>query len=67
MAAPTIDVALLTDSRYEQPDRPNWYVSQILTEDELLAAAFHRRGVHTVRVDSLRPVPHHLGLLRPRR
>jgi glutathione synthase/RimK-type ligase-like ATP-grasp enzyme len=51
MAAPTIDVALLTESRYEQPDQPDWYVSQILEEDELLTAAFHRRGVHTVRVD----------------
>jgi hypothetical protein len=51
MAAPTIDVALLTESRYERPDRPDWYVSQVLAEDELLAAAFERRGVSTARVD----------------
>jgi glutathione synthase/RimK-type ligase-like ATP-grasp enzyme len=55
MAAPTIDVALLTDSRYEQPVQPDWYVSQILAEDELLAAAFERRGLATVRVDWARP------------
>jgi glutathione synthase/RimK-type ligase-like ATP-grasp enzyme len=51
MATPTIDVALLTESRYERPDRPDWYVSQVLAEDELLAAAFERRGVSTARVD----------------
>ncbi|MHC4099768.1 MAG: hypothetical protein ACYSW1_02645, partial [Planctomycetota bacterium] len=51
MAAPTIDVALLTESRYEKPDQPDWYVSQILAEDGLLQAALRRRGLHSVRVD----------------
>ncbi|MHC4990954.1 MAG: ATP-grasp domain-containing protein [Planctomycetota bacterium] len=51
MPAPTIDVALLTDARYEQPENPDWYVSQILEEDELLQAALGRRGLHAVRVD----------------
>jgi len=51
MAAPTIDVALLTEARYEQPDGSDGHAAQILAEDGLLQAAFARRGRGTVRVD----------------
>jgi glutathione synthase/RimK-type ligase-like ATP-grasp enzyme len=55
MAAPTLDVALLTESRYEQPDAPDWYVAQILAEDGLLQAGLERRGLRAARVDWARP------------
>jgi glutathione synthase/RimK-type ligase-like ATP-grasp enzyme len=51
MAAPALDVALLTESRYEQPRDPDWYAAQILADDALLQAAFERRGLRAARVD----------------
>jgi glutathione synthase/RimK-type ligase-like ATP-grasp enzyme len=50
MSACDIDVALVTESRYEQPDEPDWYVEQILAEDGLLQAALSRRGLRSARV-----------------
>jgi glutathione synthase/RimK-type ligase-like ATP-grasp enzyme len=51
MLDPDIDVALVTESRYEQPDEPDWYVEQILAEDGLLQAELTRRGLRSARVD----------------
>jgi glutathione synthase/RimK-type ligase-like ATP-grasp enzyme len=55
MAACDIDVALVTESRYEQPDEPGWYVEQILAEDGLLQTELTRRGLRSARVDWARP------------
>jgi glutathione synthase/RimK-type ligase-like ATP-grasp enzyme len=51
MASSAIDVALLTESRYERPDQPDWYVEQILAEDALLQTQLARHGLRAVRVD----------------
>ncbi len=45
----TDDVILLTAERYLHPADPDWYVRQILTEDEILAAAFRRNGMSVRR------------------
>jgi glutathione synthase/RimK-type ligase-like ATP-grasp enzyme len=44
-------VLLVTESRYERVDEPDWYVSQILEDDSLLAEALGRRGFTSERVD----------------
>lgn len=47
----TIDVFLLTESRYEHPTDIDWYVQQILTEDGLVQRALEKRGCRVQRVD----------------
>lgn len=49
------DVILLTESRYEKPTNPNWYVQNILTEDRLVQEALERRGLHVTRLDWATP------------
>ena len=49
------DIALVTEVRYERPQRVDWYVRHILEEDELVAAALQRHGLSSVRVDWARP------------
>lgn len=48
-------IALLTESRYENPTPGHWYVDNILEEDRLVAEAFAARGLRTERVDWARP------------
>jgi glutathione synthase/RimK-type ligase-like ATP-grasp enzyme len=50
-----IDVAILTDARYENPSAPDWYARQVLHEDGLVQSALQRRGLRTVRVDWANP------------
>ncbi|MFM8222273.1 MAG: hypothetical protein ACKOJF_25455, partial [Planctomycetaceae bacterium] len=47
------DVALLTESRYtaSSADPADWYLANILREDELLANALGELGLTTRRVD----------------
>jgi glutathione synthase/RimK-type ligase-like ATP-grasp enzyme len=49
------DVALLTDSRYENPTDPDWYEQQILTEDGFVISALERKGLKVRRVDWASP------------
>jgi glutathione synthase/RimK-type ligase-like ATP-grasp enzyme len=49
------DVILLTESRYEKPTNPNWYVQNILTEDQLVREALERRGLRVARHDWATP------------
>lgn len=44
------DIVLLTASEYVSPDQPDWYVQQILTEDDLLRSALQKRGLRVQRV-----------------
>jgi hypothetical protein len=57
MSKKTIDVALLTESRYEQPplEGRDWYVENILTEDRLVQEALERRGLRVIRLDWATP------------
>ncbi len=46
----TIDIALVTEDRFEQPLNPNWNEQQIMNEDGLLIAALHVYGLTAQRV-----------------
>jgi len=46
-----IDVAILTESRYEDPPVVGWYERNILDEERLLGAALARRGLTSRRLD----------------
>ena len=45
------DITLLTASEYLNPKNPDWYVQQILTEDELLFAALKQKELRVHRID----------------
>jgi len=53
MSRPTADVALVTDRRYTATAAApgDWYLANILADDDLLRAALARHGVSSVRVD----------------
>lgn len=50
-----IDVAILTESRYEDPPEVGWYERNILEEEHLLGAALGRLGLSWRRLDWARP------------
>ena len=33
------DIVILTDSRYVNPSKKNWYINQVILEDQLLETA----------------------------
>jgi len=37
------DVVILTDYRYENPIKKNWYINQVLKEDQLLLEAIKKK------------------------
>lgn len=45
------DITLLTASTYLDPKDPDWYIQQILTEDELLRSALEQQGLRVYRID----------------
>lgn len=45
------DVVLLTESRYLRPTKVDWYVQNILTEDEMATNALRSKGLRVHRVD----------------
>lgn len=47
------DIALLTDHRYTASEAPegDWYLTNILREDELMQHALKERGISSVRLD----------------
>lgn len=49
MSNPTL--ALLTDSRFINPNNPDWYVQNILKDDALVAQALKKHDIDAVRVD----------------
>ena len=53
MSRPTADVALVTDRRYTATAAApgDWYLANILADDDLLRAALARHGMSSVRVD----------------
>lgn len=57
MSDASVDVALLTERRYESTfaAADDWYLSNILEDDRLLQAALARHGIRSVRVDWSRP------------
>ena len=47
----SFDVTILTAERYLSPANPDWYVEQILLEDQLLKEALERKGLRVHRID----------------
>ena len=45
-----LDVVILTDMRYENPDDSQWYNAQLILEERLLLAGLEARGLRTARV-----------------
>jgi glutathione synthase/RimK-type ligase-like ATP-grasp enzyme len=45
------DIIVLTESRYVNPTTIDWYVNQVLTEDQLLLDAFSKLGLKSCRKD----------------
>ena len=43
------DIVILTDCRYENPDKTNWYIEQILQEDGLVKSALEKKGLKVIR------------------
>jgi glutathione synthase/RimK-type ligase-like ATP-grasp enzyme len=39
------DVVILTDYRYENPKKINWYTQQVLTEDKILKKSLEKKGL----------------------
>ena len=43
------DIVILTDCRYENPDKTDWYIKQILLEDGLVQSALEKKGLKVIR------------------
>lgn len=44
-----IDVAVLTQKSFYNPKNPDWYVNQVLTEDNYVVKALQKKGLKTIR------------------
>ena len=45
------DIVILTEDRYIQPANKDWYIDQVLLEDELLQTALEKKGLRVCRKD----------------
>ena len=45
------DVVILTDYRYEKPKKKNWYINQVLKEDQILLDALCGKGLKVCKKD----------------
>jgi glutathione synthase/RimK-type ligase-like ATP-grasp enzyme len=43
------DVVILTDARYEKPIETDWYIDQVLLEDELVKKNLEKKGLSVIR------------------
>ena len=46
-----IDIVILTDHRYINPERAVWYTQQVLDEDGLLKTALENKGLKVCKKD----------------
>ena len=44
------DAVILTDARYINPAKVDWYVENVLREDEMVKEALEKRGLKVGRV-----------------
>ena len=51
MSKPETDVVILTEARYENPAQVDWYVENLLYEDNLLRGELEQLGLLVQRVD----------------
>jgi hypothetical protein len=45
------DVVILTDHRYVNPEKVDWYVQQVLDENKLLQNALEKKGLKVCKQD----------------
>ncbi len=45
------DVVILTDHRYVNPPKTDWYIDQVLLEDEILQTALEKKGLKVCKKD----------------
>ena len=45
------NVVILTDNRYVNPTTTNWYINQVLLEDQLLQTALEEKGLFVIKMD----------------
>jgi len=45
------DIVILTDNRYINPTTTNWYINQVLLEDQLLQTALENKGLKVCKKD----------------
>ena len=43
------DVVILTDHRYVNPKKTDWYTDQVLLEDQLLQTALENKGLKVIK------------------
>lgn len=43
------DIVILTEERYENPKKIDWYIQQVLTEDQILKSALEKKGLRVIR------------------
>jgi glutathione synthase/RimK-type ligase-like ATP-grasp enzyme len=43
------DVTILTAKKFYEPVNPNWYVKQVLQEDQIVLSTFQKKGIRTIR------------------
>ena len=46
-----IDIVILTDSRYINPKKRDWYIEQVLTEDKILEDKLKDEGLKVLKKD----------------
>lgn len=46
-----IDVVILTDNRYINPEKTDWYIDQVLLENKLLQTALEKQGLTVYKKD----------------
>ena len=46
-----IDVVILTDNRYVNPEKTDWYIDQVLLENKLLKNALEKQGLTVQKKD----------------
>ena len=45
------DIVILSDQRYVNPKNTDWYIDQVLLEDQLLQAALDEKGLRVIKKD----------------
>lgn len=45
------DIVILTDARYENPNKTDWYIDQVLLEDRLVKEALEQKGLKVIKKD----------------
>lgn len=45
------DIVILTDNRYINPDKTNWYIDQVLFEDDILQKSLENKGLAVCKKD----------------